>query len=405
MPSERIQRRIEAFLDEADAAASAGDWAVVAEKARAVLAIDEANDDAQAFLKMVDGAAGGMPRGTAPAGAPAVPALPASFFSGRYRVLRLLGEGGKKRVYLARDERLQRDVAFALVRTEGVDSLGRERILREAQHMGRVGAHPNLVTVHDIGEEDGNPCIVQEFMGGGDVATLLAQGTPAVVRTLAIAADVLQGLSFMHGQGIVHRDLKPANVFLAADGTAKVGDFGLAIAGDLSRLTQHGTLVGTVAYMPPEQAVGGEVSARSDLYSLGAMLYEMITGRPPFQGDDATAVISQHLNTAPVAPSWHTEDCPPPLEALILRMLEKDPAKRPASAAEVAAALAVIDPDEKSSRHSTENPLAGLARGVFVGREKEMERLRKAFDEAFAGRGSLAMLVGEPGIGKTRTTR
>jgi len=408
MPSERIQRRIDSLLDLADNAVGLKDWATVAENAKAVLALEPANADAQAYLAASErglGSSVSTPQDAATTpGARSAP-LPASFFAGRYRVLRLLGEGGKKRVYLARDERLQRDVALAVIPAGGLDGTGRERILREAQHMGRVGAHPNLVTVHDIGEEDGNPCIVQEFIGGGDVASLLEQGKLPVARTLRIAADVLQALSFMHGQGVVHRDLKPANVFLATDGTAKVGDFGLAVSTDFSRLTLHGTLVGTVAYMPPEQAIGGDVTPRSDLYSLGAMLYEMITGRTPFLGDDATAIISQHLNTAPVAPSWHTQDCPPLLEALILRLLEKDPAKRPASADEVAAALAAINPDEKSSRHAGGNPLAGLARGVFVGREKELERLKKAFDEAFAGRGSLVMLVGEPGIGKTRAAQ
>jgi len=162
-------------------------------------------------------------------------------------------------------------------------------------------------------------------------------------------------------------------------------------------------MLGTVAYMPPEQALGGDVTGRSDLYSLGAMLYEMVTGRPPFVGDDPTAVISQHINTPPVAPSWVTEHCPPSLEEVILQLLAKDPGGRPKDAAEVLAALELVDPTQKSATHSDSNALDRLARGVFVGRDKELDRLRKAFDEAFAGRGSLVMLVGEPGIGKTRT--
>src|SRR5207248_3226361 len=115
--------------------------------------------------------------------------------------------------------------------------------------------------------------------------------------------------------------------------------FGLAVAIDRTRLTQAGMMVGTVSYMPPEQATGGEVTPRSDLYSLGAMLYELVTGRPPFVGDEAVAIIGQHLNTPPVAPTWHRPDCPPGLETLILRLLEKDPSKRPASASEVREAL------------------------------------------------------------------
>jgi tetratricopeptide (TPR) repeat protein len=167
----------------------------------------------------------------------------------------------------------------------------------------------------------------------------------------------------------------------------------------------HGMMVGTVSYMPPEQALGGEVTPQSDLYSLGAMLYEMVTGHPPFVGSDPTAIISQHINIPPVAPSWQTEHCPPALEQVILQMLEKDPAKRPSSAVEVLTALDHVDPAQKSASHSDSNVLESLARGVFVGREKELERLRKAFDNAFAGHGSVVMLVGEPGIGKTRTTQ
>ena len=176
---------------------------------------------------------------------------------------------------------------------------------------------------------------------------------------------------------------------------------------DKSRLTMHGMMVGTVAYMPPEQALGGEVTPQADLYSLGAMLYEMVTGRAPFAGGEATAVISQHINTTPVAPSWLTEDCPGALEALILDLLAKAPQDRPESAEVVLGRLNQIDPTTPGVRHgdSGANPLDRLARGVFVGREPELDRLRGAFDEAFAGRGSLVMLVGEPGIGKTRTAQ
>ena len=122
-------------------------------------------------------------------------------------------------------------------------------------------------------------------MAGGTVASLLEDGTPGVERTLAVATDVCRALSFMHAQGLIHRDLKPSNVFLTEDGTAKVGDFGLAVALDRSRITQQGSLVGTAAYMPPEQALGGEVTPQSDLYALGAMLYELVTGRPPFAAE------------------------------------------------------------------------------------------------------------------------
>ena len=168
-------------------------------------------------------------------------------------------------------------------------------------------------------------------------------------QALRIADEVCQALEHAHSHGVVHRDLKPGNVWLTAapsTGSAKLGDFGLALALDRSRLTQAGMMVGTVSYMPPEQALGGAVTPTSDLYSLGAMLYELVTGRPPFVGDESVAIITQHLNTPPVAPSWHVPDLPPGLEALILRLLEKDPAKRPQSAAEVRQALVAVSSSE-----------------------------------------------------------
>jgi tetratricopeptide (TPR) repeat protein len=161
-------------------------------------------------------------------------------------------------------------------------------------------------------------------------------------------------------------------------------------------------MVGTVTYMPPEQAMGGKVTAKVDLYSLGAMLYEMVTGRPPFVGDDSIAIIGQHINTPPVSPTWHRADLPPAMETLILQLLEKDPEKRPESAAVVLQALEAIEAGkekkEPPKEAPTENP---LYRRVFVGREPELKQLQSAFDGAISGQGALMMVTGEPGIGKT----
>ncbi len=371
-----------------------------------------ANPGGQKFCDSCGGSISQPSAAQAPLPVPAAE-LPPSFASGRYQVRRFLGEGAKKRVFDAHDSRLDRDVAIALIKTDGLDTLGRQRIVHEAQALGRLGTHPNIVSVFDLGEHPSagsgqadQPYIVSELMAGDVEGALRESREPlALERTLAIAKDICRGLEFAHERSVVHRDLKPANVWLAQDGTAKIGDFGLAVSLDRSRMTQHGMMVGTVSYMPPEQALGGDVTARADLYALGAMLYEMVTGRPPFVGDDPTAVISQHINTTPVAPSWYTEHCPPDLEELILRLLAKDPGARPASATEVLEALERIDPSQPSASHSESNVLDRLARGVFVGREEELARLHRQFDEAFAGRGSLVMLVGEPGIGKTRTVQ
>ncbi|MCI0782372.1 MAG: AAA family ATPase, partial [Chloroflexi bacterium] len=193
------------------------------------------------------------------------------------------------------------------------------------------------------------------------------------------------------------------------DGIAKIGDFGLAVALDRSRLTTEGMMVGTVAYMPPEQAMGGDVTPRSDLYSLGAMLYEMVTGRPPFLGDDSVAIIGQHINTPPVAPTWHKSECPRALDALILRLLAKDPSERPESATDVLSALDAIDlttdMEQPAAATDEANALDSLAGGVFVGRQREMGELKACLEDALSGRGRLVMLVGEPGIGKSRTAQ
>ena len=354
MASERIQGHIDRLLDEVDEAMSQLNWEQVRDRSQAVLALDPNNQDALTFLAAVDRALGGSAAPTTVT--PTTPTLtttpaitpdqPTSFANGRYQVKRFLGEGGKKKVYLAQDTTLDREVAFALIKTDGLDETSRTRIQREAQAMGRLGSHAHIVTVFDLGEEQGQPYMVTELMGGGDVEGVIEDAENhrlLLEQAIKIAQETCRGMEFAHGRGIVHRDLKPGNVWITSDGIAKIGDFGLAVALDRSRLTTEGMMVGTVSYMPPEQAMGGEVTPRSDLYSLGAMLYEMVTGRPPFLGDDSVAIIGQHINTPPVAPTWHNGQCPRALDALILRLLAKDPTERPESAADVLSALDAID--------------------------------------------------------------
>ncbi|MCH7971285.1 MAG: protein kinase [Chloroflexi bacterium] len=406
MPSERVKRQIDRMLDGAEAAAEQRDWPLVAELARKTLIIDRENEDAKVFLAMSEQE--DVTESASPSGPVDRSDTPTSFANGRYSVTRLLGEGGKKKVYLAHDAILDRDVAFAVIKTEGLDEVGRERIRREAQAMGRMGTHPCIMPIYDLGEEDGNPYMVQPLMSGGDVEELIedADGPLPLEQALQIATQTAQGLVFAHSKGIVHRDLKPGNIWLDEDGAAKIGDFGLAVATDRSRLTVEKMMVGTVNYMPPEQATGGDVTPRADLYSLGAMLYEMCTGRVPFMGDDDIAVISQHVNTPPVAPSWHNPNIPRTLDSLIIRLMSKDPDERPQSADEVLVALEAVDLSvtEESDEAST-GSLDSMAGGVFVGRQREMDQLKSIFEDMLSGRGRMAMLVGEPGIGKTRTAQ
>jgi tetratricopeptide (TPR) repeat protein len=328
---------------------------------------------------------------------------PTSFTNGRYQVKKKLGEGGKKKVYLAHDTRLDRDVAIYLIKTEKLDETGRTRILREAQAMARLGDHPNIASIHDYGDHEGQPYMVAPLLSGGDIEALIEKAPDhklSLDKTIEIAKAVCKGLEFAHSKGIIHRDIKPGNVMLSADGTAKINDFGLAMAVDVSRLTMEGMMVGTVSYMPPEQATAGEVTPRSDLYSLGAMLYEMVTGRPPFIGDDNVSVIGQHINMQPISPTWHRADLPPAFDALIMLLLEKDPEKRPKSAKDVLTALESIEKGDirEATVEPTENP---IYRRIFVGRENELKTLQNAFTGAMSGQGALMMVVGEPGIGKT----
>ena len=417
MASKRLQRQIDRLLDEAEEAITRLDWEVVRARARAVLAIDFDNSEGRAFLDVAERAPGAevdTSQAITSQQTPSVPsaAQPSYFANGRYQVTELLGEGGKKRVYQAHDSVLDRDVALAAIKTEGLDPTSRVRITREAQAMGRLGDHPHVLQIFDLGEDNGQPYMVLPLMPGGDVETLLETAEDhklPLKQAIDLATQICRGLEFAHSKEIVHRDLKPGNVWLTADGIARIGDFGLAVAIDRSRLTQEGMMVGTVSYMPPEQAMGGEVTPRSDLYSLGAMLYEMVCGRPPFLGDDSVAIIGQHINTPPVAPTWHNSECPRALEALILRLLAKDPSERPESAADVLTALEGIDltvsGEETAPERDEAHALDSLAGGVFVGRQREMGELKAALEDALSGRGRLVTLVGEPGIGKTRTAQ
>jgi len=309
--------------------------------------------------------------------APAEPSTsePTSFVKGRYQVKKKLGEGGKKKVYLVTDTVLDRDVAFNLIKSENMDEGARKRVTREARAMAKLGDHPNIMAIYDM----------------------------ALEQVISIGKSVCLGLEFAHSKGIIHRDIKPGNVWMSEDGTVKIGDFGLAMVADISRLTHEGMMVGTYYYMPPEQAMGGEITTKADLYSLGAMLYEMVTGRPPFVGDDSVAIIGQHINTPPISPTWHRGNLPPAIETLILQLLEKDPEKRPSSARDVHSAFESIEKgDIKESTIETQAPTENpLYRRYFVGRENELKQLHSAFDGAISGQGALVMVVGEPGIGKT----
>ena len=206
--------------------------------------------------RFCNGCAAALADGLTPAAPSVTPSVqgqpravqPESFANGRYQVKELLGEGGRKRVYLAHDTVLDRDVALAVIKVEGLDAASRVRITREAQALARLGDHPHVLSIHDLGDDGGQPYMVLPLMIGGDVEALLASAEDhrlPLEQAVDLASQICRGLEFAHSKGIVHRDLKPGNVWLTMDGTARIGDFGLAVAIDRSRLTQEGMMVGT----------------------------------------------------------------------------------------------------------------------------------------------------------------
>lgn len=260
-----------------------------------------------------------------------------SFSDGRYVMVHPLGEGGQKIVFLVHDTTLDRDCALSLLRTDFASPEEMERMTREAHAMARLAAHHNIVTVFDLGEHHGRPFIVSEYVPGGDLKQLLREsGSPLPLsRAIQISRDVCRALSLAHSRGVVHRDVKPANIWLNSDGSAKLGDFGVASAAGLSRITMTGMVVGTAAYMSPEQAQGHEIDARSDLYAFGCVLYELVTGRPPFIGAESLAVISQHVHASPPRALRDDTSLPQSVDDLITRLLAKDRQDRPDSAVAV----------------------------------------------------------------------
>jgi serine/threonine protein kinase/DNA-binding CsgD family transcriptional regulator len=268
-------------------------------------------------------------------------ASPPPIIQERYRLIRQIGEGGMATVYLAHDEVLTRDVAIKFLMPERIRSGdGSARFLREARTIARL-SHTHLMTLYDAGHADNWYYLVLEYLPGQNLYELLTTRNAALpveeAVTLIIAA--LEGLAYAHAQGIVHRDIKPENIIITEQGILKVADFGLAIAAHEIRLTAEGTFVGTLLYMPPEQINGDAVDARSDLYALGAVFYELLTQQPPYTGKDPIALISQILFGSFTSPRSLNLKIPAALEAIMTKMLAKQPDDRYPDADAVLTAL------------------------------------------------------------------
>lgn len=330
-----------------------------------------------------------------------------TLLNGRYQLEAEIGRGGMGVVYRAQDTLLNRSVAVKLLSAGTLGTEGRARLLHEAQAAARLN-HPNIITIYDAGEFEGASYIIMEMLEGESLYDRRPQN---LSETLQIAIQISTALEHAHTNGVIHRDLKPENVIITHDGTAKLTDFGLARS-VASRLTVEGAFIGTVFYLPPEQALGQAIDGRTDLYAFGVMLYELVTGQLPFNADDALTVISQHLYAPPLPPSNHKSDLPPALDVLIMKLLQKNPDDRPASATIVRQKLArirqeLLSPTAVSAAEPPPSPLERLAQGRLVGREKELAEAKSLWKQVIHDPGDRHVLLisGEPGVGKTPLMR
>ena len=340
---------------------------------------------------------------------------------GRYDVVAALGAGGMGEVYRARDTRLERDVAIKVLPAAlSDDATARERFRREALAAAGLD-HPFICKVFEIGDADGRLFIVMEYVAGETLHAALGRGPLSSSAMLALALELTDALEAAHARKIVHRDLKPANIMLTSQQHAKVMDFGLAKlvpdaaaetrVGAGAPITEQGARVGTPAYMSPEQVAGDAVDHRSDIFSLGVLLIEAVTGVHPFLRDTMAGTMTAILNDPPlVHAAASAGEMHPSLRSVLLRMLMKAPDARYQSVGEVRSdlrsiGLARTDADTGGrSTAAADESMSKKHRWPMVGREAERAELVRHLDGAVSGHGGVVLIGGEPGIGKTRLT-
>ncbi|MCI0603039.1 ABC transporter substrate-binding protein [bacterium] len=331
--------------------------------------------------------------------------------SKRYELLREIGRGGMGTVYLAYDPLLEREVAIKVVTPSLLSPESVERFKREGKIIAKMD-HPGIVVVYDVGEHEQSLYFVMPFVRGTNLRTFMEDRSLTLGEVINTAIQVAEALEYSHGQGVIHRDIKPENIMISREDPSgslrvRVTDFGLAVASSETRLTQSGAMVGTVAYFSPEQISGGQVTARSDIYSLATVLYECIVGDTPFTGE-IQHVLYRILHENAESPRTLGKEIDEELETIILQCLEKDPDSRPANAKELAERLIyyrsrletadqnrlMLSTSESVTYHKPVLP--------FIGRTEEFAELQRKLNESIKGECQFVVISGEPGVGKSR---
>jgi serine/threonine protein kinase len=330
--------------------------------------------------------------------------------SNRYDITEELGRGGMGVVYRAHDPLLNREVAIKLIPPTMLGPETEQRFQREAQLVAQMD-HPGIVPIFDFGKHEGSLFFVMPVVQGTNLRWFEREGALMLGEVLDIGIQVAEALDYSHSRGVIHRDIKPENIMVVREDGGRVRvrimDFGLARGATESRITKTGTITGTLAYMSPEQVAAGDMDSRSDIYSLGTVLYECLAGEPPFLGE-LQSILYRIVHEIPQPPRTLGADINEDLEAVILACIAKKPAMRPQRAGEVADSLRrcqtrMHESDLTRSVIMTKTlMLPRVALSPFIGREKELSELQKRLNAAINGECQFVVVQGEPGVGKTR---
>ncbi len=331
----------------------------------------------------------------------------------QYKVQDLLGKGGMGAVFRAQDTRLNRTVAVKILTATDLPAEEiKERFLREARAGAQLN-HPNIVTIYEVGEDEGQSYIAMEYVQGRTLRQMLGEEPPSPLESIDIIAATGRALEAAHQQGIIHRDIKTDNIMVTEGGEVKVMDFGLAKMVDASILTKEGEIMGTVAYMSPQQATGEPIDHRSDIFSLGVVFYELLAGQRPFSGDQEIAIVFSLLNEEPMGIRELNPEVPRELEQIVFKALQKEPQDRYEDIGQMVADLEKVRRVMTGAVEGTLEELELVAaeevaaeerefRAQLVGREKKLEELKELLHTTTLGEGQTVLICGEAGIGKTR---